>query len=118
MLYFNFNPIFEARQIAKPYTFLVKIGIAPHTAQKILRNDTHVIRLDNLELICKALYCNPNDVMAYKPDNDNPIPDNHPLKKLIPIQNEDQWQQQLKTMPLNKLREMGKLLNEINNSDQ
>ena len=48
MLYLNLKSVLEARQIEKPYSFLVKIGIAPHTASKILANDTHVMRLDNL----------------------------------------------------------------------
>lgn len=110
MLYFNLKPIFAARQIEKPYTFLVKIGIAPHTAHKILNYNTHVMRLDNLELICKALYCEPNELLAFKPDTQNPIPQNHPLNKLIPAANDNDWQQQLKTMPLSKLKEITKII--------
>jgi DNA-binding Xre family transcriptional regulator len=118
MLYFNLKPIFTARQIEKPYSFLVKIGIAPHTAHKILNNNTHVMRLDNLELICKALYCEPNELLAYKPDNLNPIPENHPLNKLIPTNNDDNWQQKLKTMPLEKLKELTKILNQADNQKE
>jgi DNA-binding Xre family transcriptional regulator len=118
MLYFNLKPIFAARQIEKPYSFLVKIGIAPHTAHKILNNNTHVMRLDNLELICKALYCEPNELLAYKPDNQNPISKNHPLNKLIPTYNDDNWQQQLKTMPLEKLKELTKILNQADNQKE
>ena len=117
MLYFNLKPIFAARQIDKPYSFLVKIGIAPHTAHKIINNDSHVMRLDNLELICKALYCDPNDLLAYKPDNSNPIAESHPLNKLIPIQDDNNWQQQLKTMPLPKLRQITDILNKEGNTD-
>jgi DNA-binding Xre family transcriptional regulator len=115
MLYFNLKPIFKARQIEKPYTFLVKIGIAPHTAHKILNNNTHVMRLDNLEIICKALYCEPNELLAYKPDNSNPIAKDHPLNKLIPTQDNTDWQEQLKTMPLSKLKQMAQILNSPDN---
>jgi DNA-binding Xre family transcriptional regulator len=111
MLYFNLKPIFAARQIDKPYSFLVKIGIAPHTAHKILNNDTHVMRLDNLELICKALYCEPNDLLAYRPDKVTPLPENHPLNNLLPLPEDNDWQQQLKTMPLSKLKQITKNLN-------
>jgi DNA-binding Xre family transcriptional regulator len=114
MLYFNLKAIFAARQIQKPYSFLVQIGIAPHTAHKILNNDSHVMRLDNLELICKALYCEPNDLLAYKPDKHNPIPENHPLNKLIPAQDIESWEQQIKTLPLAKLKE---IVNQSNNTN-
>ena len=116
MLYFNLKPIFAARQIEKPYSFLVKIGIASITAHKIINNDSHVMRLDNLELICKALYCEPNDLLAYKPDSINPVPENHPLNNLIPIADDNDWQRQLKTMPLSKLKEITKNFNSTNDS--
>ena len=111
MLYYNLQPVFEARQIDKPYTFLVKAGIAPHTASKIIRNDMHVLRLSHVEIICKALYCEPNDLLAYKQDTNNPLPENHPLNNLIPKTDEVDWEQQFKTMPLAKLKQMSKLMN-------
>lgn len=111
MLYYNLKPIFAARQIDNPYTFLVKLGISRLTAHKILNYDCHVMRLDNLELICRALYCEPNDLIAFKPGKDNPIPENHPLNNLSPKQEETDWQQELKTMPLSKLRQITKNLN-------
>ncbi len=116
MLYFNLKPVFAARQIEKPYSFLVKIGIAPHTAHKILNSNTHVMRLDNLELICKALYCQPNDLLAFIPNNTNPIPETHPLNKLIPNQEQNNWQQQLKTMPLAKLKQITEIINQSDNT--
>ena len=117
MLYFNLKPILAVRQIEKPYAFLVKIGIAPQTAHKIMNDDSHVMRLDNLTLICKALYCEPNDLLQYKPDKNNPIPQNHPLNNLIQKQEDINWQQQLKTMPLSKLRQITDILNKEDNAD-
>ncbi|WP_284651232.1 helix-turn-helix domain-containing protein [Flavobacterium terrisoli] len=117
MLYYNLKPIFAARQIEKPYSFLVKIGIAPHTAHKILNNRSHVMRLDNLSLICKALYCEPNDLLAYKPDTINPIAETHPLNNLLPKDDNNNWQQQLKTMPLSKLKEITQILNASDKQD-
>ena len=113
MLYLNLKPVLEARQIVKPYSFLVKIGIAPHTAHKILNNDSHVMRLDNLNLICKALYCQPNDLLMFKQDPNAPIEKSHPLIKLIPAIEDNNWQQQLKTLPLDKLKQISQLLNQV-----
>lgn len=111
MLYFNLKPIMAARQIEKPYAFLVKIGIAPHTAHKIMNNDSHVMRLDNLTLICKALYCEPNDLLAYRDDKTSPIAESHPLNNLIVKKDDINWEQQMKTMPLSELKEMLKQKN-------
>jgi DNA-binding Xre family transcriptional regulator len=119
MLYLNLKPILEARQIEKPYSFLVKIGIAPHTAHKILSNNTHVLRLDNLTLICKALHCQPNDLLVYRPNPTNlPIAQNHPLNKLIQTPADNLWQQQLKTMPLDKLKQLTQLINNVETQDE
>ena len=93
MLYLNLKSIFEARQIDKPYSFLVKIGIAPSTAHKIINNNSHVLRLDTLTLICTALHCQPNDLLVYKPNPKNPIAPNHPLNKMIHEPADNQWQQ-------------------------
>jgi DNA-binding Xre family transcriptional regulator len=112
MLYFNLSQIFKARQIERPYSFLVKIGIAPHTATKIINNQMHVMRLNHVELICKALYCEPNDLLSYKQDPKNPLPETHPLLKLKPNYDVSNWQEELKTMPLAKLKEISKLLNQ------
>ena len=117
MLRLNLKPVLEARQIEKPYSFLVKIGIAPHTAHKILNNDTHVMRLDNLTLICKALYCQPNDLLLFKPDANHPIEESHPLNKLAPTTTDINWQQQIKTMPLEKLKQISQMLNQTENQE-
>jgi DNA-binding Xre family transcriptional regulator len=116
MLYLDLKAVLAARQIEKPYSFLVKIGIAPHTAHKILNNNSHVMRLDNLTLICKALYCEPNDLLVYKPDTLSPIADNHPLNNLV-SKEDNNWQQHLKTMPLSKLKQITQNLNSPNNQD-
>jgi DNA-binding Xre family transcriptional regulator len=110
MLYYNLKAVFKARQIEKPYSFLVKIGIAPHTATKMINNDSHVMRLDNIESICKALYCEPNDLIAFKQDPNQPLPEKHPLLKLIPTNETTDWNEQLKTLPLEKLKQISEII--------
>jgi DNA-binding Xre family transcriptional regulator len=117
MLYFNLKPILTARQIEKPYSFLVKIGISPNTAHKILNDSTHVMRLDNLERICAALYCEPNDLLAFKPESNNPLPQNHPLNNLMPHDENNDWQQKLKTLPLSKLKQITQIISQNDNAE-
>ncbi len=115
MLYLNLQHIFRIRQIERPYTFLVKIGIAPHTATKILSSNVYVMRLNHIEMICKALYCEPNDLLAFKQETNNPLPESHPLLNLLPSEENNNWQEQLKTMPLSKLNKISKMLNQQDN---
>jgi len=112
MLSFNLMPIFKARQIERPYTFLVKAGIAPHTATRILNSKVKVMRLDHIEILCQALHCEPGDLLIYKPNPDHKIPENHPLNKLLPKKDDLSWQETFKTVPLSRLKEIGKMIAE------
>jgi len=71
------------RGIEKPYTFLVKAGLSPNTATSILNHNTRSFRLDHIELLCDVLVCEPNDLLAWTPEDDKIYPDNYPLVKLI-----------------------------------
>ena len=81
MLKLNLQPIFTARGIDKPYTFLVKAGFTPHSAIIIL-NKPKEIKLHYIELLCMKLNCEPSDLFLWIPDKNNPIAENHPLHNL------------------------------------
>lgn len=112
MLSFNLMPIFKARQIEKPYTFLVKSGIAPHTATRILNGKVKIMRLDHIEILCQVLHCEPSELLVYKPNLDNEISENHPLNKLLPKNDDLSWQETFKTVSLSRLKEIGKIIAE------
>ncbi|WP_264519861.1 helix-turn-helix domain-containing protein [Flavobacterium sp. N1994] len=105
MLFLNITEVCKVRQIERPYSFLVKVGISPHTASDIVKGYSRSIRMDHIEKICEALHCEPSDLFAYKPDNTNKLAKNHPLNKLIQKTNDVNLQQLLKTIPLEKLKE-------------
>ena len=46
-----------------------KIGISPVNVSRIKTGRAHGIRFDTLDSICKALDCQPNDVIEYVDDN-------------------------------------------------
>jgi len=81
MLKVNLQPIFTARGIERPYTFLVKAGFTPHSASVIL-NHSKEIKLHYIELLCMKLNCEPSDLFLWTPDKNNPITENHPLRNL------------------------------------
>lgn len=105
MLLLNVTEICKVRQIERPYSFLVKAGISPHTANDIVNGHSRSIRMDHIEKICEALHCEPSDLFVYKPGNLKKVAKDHPLNKLIPKTTDINLQQMLKTVPLEKLRE-------------
>lgn len=118
MLVFNLRAIMKTRQIERPYTFLVKAGISPHSANDLLNGHIRTFRLDHIEKICELLYCEPNDLLDYKPNSTQKLADDHPLNKLIPKNEEFDWQQTLKTLPLEQLKEVAKLINQSKDSKE
>ncbi|HRH59369.1 MAG TPA: helix-turn-helix transcriptional regulator [Chitinophagaceae bacterium] len=111
MLSLNLAPIFKARGIERPYSFLVKAGFTYHSATNILNNNTRSIRFDHLELLCKALVCEPNDLLLYTPGS-NPLPDQHPLNNLIQTHHPADIKQTFATIPYKQLKEINKQINQ------
>ena len=111
MILLNVTEICKARQIERPYSFLVKAGISPHTANDIVNGYSLAIRLDHIEKLCEILHCEPNDLLVYKPFINNKLAENHPLNKLIPKATDFDWKQTIKTIPLEKLKEVADFIN-------
>lgn len=82
MLQLNLKPIFKARGIDRAYTFMVKAGLTPHSANMILNSKSKVFKLEHIELLCKSLNCEPNDLLLWTPDKNSPVAENHPLHNL------------------------------------
>jgi DNA-binding Xre family transcriptional regulator len=82
MLTLHLTPIFRARGIERPYTFLVKAGFTPHSANTLLNSKSKTFRLDHIEKLCIILKCEPNDLLSWYPNNNTIIPDDHPIVKL------------------------------------
>ncbi|NHM02167.1 helix-turn-helix domain-containing protein [Flavobacterium difficile] len=116
MLSLHLQPIFKARGIEKPYTFLVKNGFTPHAAHNLLNAKTRVFRLDHIELLCEILICEPNDLLLWQPISGKQIAANHPLKKLShTTDSETDLKKALFNLPYNQLKDISsKLTNEIN----
>ncbi len=108
MLFLNLNPILKARGIERAYTFLVKAGIPPNTASKIVDRSAPSFKLSHIEIICKALFCEPNDILQWVPDKDEILPESHPLQNLKQEETFENWEKTLATIPLGKLKELVK----------
>lgn len=107
MLSFNVSSVFKARGIDNPYYYLVKLGLSPYTVNNILYKSVRSLDLRHVELLCKVLVCEPNDLLVWTPDKNQFYPDNLPLQKLktkpVPID----VQQTLSSIPYKELVEIG-----------
>ena len=111
MLSFNLAPIFRARGIERPFTFLVKAGFSPHSANLVLNNKTRSFKLDHVELLCKILVCEPNDLLLWSPAKDQQYASDHPLFKLKQQENMESMKQTLATVPYKQLKEITQQIN-------
>ena len=108
LLTLNLTPIFKARGIDKPYTFLVKAGLSPHSANSIINSKTRIFKLDHIELLCSILTCEPNDLLVWTPNKGQLYPENNPLLKLKLDDINQNLQEALASMPFKQLKEITK----------
>lgn len=111
MLTLNLAPIFKARGIERPFSFLVKAGLSPHAAHSILNTDTRSFKLDHIELLCNSLVCEPNELLLFTPDKNKQYSSDHPLLKLQQQDGLNDMKETLATLPYKKLKEITKQIN-------
>lgn len=108
MLILNLRPIFEARNIERPYSYLVKAGLSSLTAHNILNSKLASIRFDHIELLCRHLICEPSDLFLWTPNKNDNISPNHPLHKLRAQDSDKTIQETLSKLPYKQLKEVTK----------
>ncbi|MFN7421754.1 MAG: helix-turn-helix domain-containing protein, partial [Chitinophagales bacterium] len=108
MLTLNIKPIFEARNIERPYSFLVKAGLTSITAHNLLNSKSSSIRFDHIELLCRILICEPSDLFVWRPNKNENINQDHPLTKLREQEIDKTIQETLSKLPYKKLKEVTK----------
>ncbi|MFD0939827.1 helix-turn-helix domain-containing protein [Pedobacter boryungensis] len=113
MLSLNVGPVLKARGIERPYTYLVKAGISRHSATDLIQGKPRVLRLDHIELLCKLLICEPNDLLVWSPDKDQIYPENHPLFNLKRAQVQSNVQELLASMPFKQIKEITQTISDI-----
>lgn len=84
MLKLNLKKILLAKGISDPGKLLKSSGFSKNQAYYLLNYSHSNIKLSNLEKLCIALNCTPNDLIEYTPDKSSKIPDSHPINSLKP----------------------------------
>ena len=111
MLSLNLKPIFRARGIENPYSFLVKAGFPSYTAHNLLNSKTVTFRLRHIDKLCAILNCTPNDLLLWTANRNEKLPESHPLTRLKKQNVDLNWQDTIKTIPLDQLQQIVSIIN-------
>jgi len=113
MLKFNPKNVFLLRGIQKTTGFLVKIGFSYPKASSFLESKSRFVQIKDIEKLCIALNCTPNDLFEWKPDTNTVLPDSHALNALLNTGETKNLQQLVKDIPAEKLKLIENLLEEL-----
>ena len=83
MITLHLRPIFAARDIDKPYSFLLRNGFSGQMAKSLLSGTKTNVNLKHLERLCELLWCEPNDLLLWQPVAGAEISEEHPLHPLM-----------------------------------
>ena len=110
MLFYNFDRIFKARAIDKPFSFLKSYGFSSSFSSKVKQNQIGRLNSRELERLCLCLKCTPNDLMEWKPDSDVVIDEEHPIYKLHRPEALTDMTRLLNSIPLEKVEEINQII--------
>ena len=113
MLTFSPKNIFLLRGIEKTTRFLVNLGMDYSTASRFLKSESQFVKIKDIEKLCIALNCSPNDLFEWKPDNKTILPETHSLNALNRGDKVQKLRQTMKDLPADKLIEIENLLEEL-----
>jgi DNA-binding Xre family transcriptional regulator len=103
MLSLNLKPIFKARGIEKPYSFLVKEGFPSYTAHNLLNGKSISFHLRNIDKLCTLLSCTPDNLFVWTPNPNEKLANDHPITRLKKRNTDLNWQDTIKSVPLDDL---------------
>ncbi len=110
MITLNIAQILNDREINNHYNYLCKNGFIAHTASRMINHKTKSITFDQLENLCTILHCTPNDLLVWKPNEGQKPHPNQPLHQLVPPEHKASISQAFKNLPIEKLREIRKII--------
>lgn len=117
MINYNFDRIFKAKGINKPFAFLKSAGFSDNLASKIKNNNVARLNMSSLERLCVALFCTPNDLMEWIPENNQTVDSKHPMNIIRKPEIEIDLAKTISSIPIGKLGEIEKMIREKLNEE-
>jgi len=115
MLYIDIPKACSNKGVGDARRFLVSIGFTHAAASRMLYNTYYSLKLASIELICLHLNCTPNELLSWKPDDNNVSSANYALEKLKPIAAQDSISAKLKQLSPDKLEKLRGFLGDLEN---
>mgnify|MGYP001413908712 CR=1 FL=1 len=113
MLKLNINTLAQARGIKNLTAHLMNFGFTYQPAFRLASGKTKSLPIHSIEKLCLALNCTPSDLFIFQPQANEPVPENHPLKSLIPKSEPVNLTNIANDIPIAKLPEFSKKLEEL-----
>jgi DNA-binding Xre family transcriptional regulator len=112
MLKLNLSYIFKVRGITNSYGFIKKLGFSNDLSHRMAKGETLGVKMKQLEVLCLALHCTPNDLMEFE-NTDSKTPADHPILSLKRDNDTVESIEQLRKLPLDKIKQLRKLMEEV-----
>lgn len=110
MLTTNLPNLFYLRGIEKPRAWMIKQGINPQTAVRLLNNEHQHLKFSDIEKLCLGLNCAPTDLFQWQPDTTEQDLPGHPLQAIRSNRVLPDVISKLKSASLDELKLMDELL--------
>jgi DNA-binding Xre family transcriptional regulator len=112
MLKYNLKRLINNRAVLQPVGYLKKFGFTFPTAARIVGGRFSTLKLSQLENLCIAFHCTPNDLLEYIPD-DKIKTQNHPLTSLIRNEQTKKVNEILNDIPIDMLASFTNKIDEL-----
>jgi DNA-binding Xre family transcriptional regulator len=110
MLKFNFQRLFKARGIEKPFSYMVRKGFSKNYATRVNTGKMKMMNLKDVEEMCEFLECTPNDLLEWTPNKNVADASMHPLKDLVRVDTSVNIKAILNAIPISQLAEVEKYI--------
>lgn len=113
MLEFNVRRVLAVRGVTQALDFLTKNGFTRPSATHLYKFYVTNIKVKNLEKLCRALNCTPNDFFQWRDaEGEEPLPATHALNALR-REKTAEINNLMKEIPLEKLGDVEEFLKEL-----
>jgi hypothetical protein len=102
------------RGVEKHYRFLLNLGFVPSTAHAFLRGTVSLIKLEQIEKLCVALNCTPNDLLRWQSGPNQMVAETHSLNNLKKKADKD-LPELLGEIPMEKFEQIVDILQDLKN---
>ncbi|TCN73233.1 helix-turn-helix domain-containing protein [Acetobacteroides hydrogenigenes] len=106
MLKLNLHRILTLRGIENPYSHLRSKGYQRHKITNLMQGKNATVNLEELEYLCEAYGCTPNDLLEWTPSKKNENNESHPLQPLRRSKMPVSIYKIIETLPPDRLEEL------------